>query len=127
MGDLREDVTGRIAAKDENVVRHFTSLPFSILDVAAANCASASAQHAVTPPVLYHAPDVEQRLLGLGMKLVDYQHAVPPRDTGQTCDNVVVNVSFVNFWSANHRHNRPLFLHPVIHLLIGTFSRFLPP
>jgi len=73
MGDLREDVTGRIAAKDENVVRHFTSLPFSILDVAAANCASASAQHAATPPVLNRAPDVEQRLLGLGMTLVDYQ------------------------------------------------------
>ena len=41
------------------------------------------AQHVAAPSVLNRAPDVEQRLLRLGMALVDYQHTVPPRDTGQ--------------------------------------------
>ena len=41
------------------------------------------AQHVAAPSVMNRAPDVEQRLLNLGMVLVDYQHTEHPRDTGQ--------------------------------------------
>lgn len=54
-----EPEPNRIATKDKNVVHHFATLPFFILNVATANYPSVSAQHVALPSILTRASDIE--------------------------------------------------------------------